>query len=683
MFTELRKYLNVEGMSLEKKIYDTIHIICFISVLAISALVHYFFESRTVVYITFGMAFMFLLTMFEANRTGRFSSCAIIMSIIFNVSFLPLVYLSYGKFVCVIPIYFLFGIAYTALTVDRKKAVFLGLFEIIVYLILIYFYGTSNPFDYSGISKGEINNVYSAATAGVVLVSLYTGFAVRFRHTMYKNEESRARSMNKHAHEEYAANDIFLTNMSHEIRTPMNAIVGNVNLMLDETDDGRRRYNIYNILNSCDAFISVVDELMNLSKSENRDIVIEKNRFDFHNLIMEIVNMVSVRMLDRTSEFAVDIRRLVPRYITGDASKIRQILVNAINSAEKKSKDAWITLAIDFENGPKENALLKFEAHTYAYSESNQQEAERNDDEQTIMICSEIAEKMGGRLELNIDESHMCYDITLPVEMCDESDYINKEITDRIDVIFLEKDFKHREALSKTLAIMNVKSYDCRGVNDLEYILSVRKFSHLLIAAELYEECRDIIDKLVGDIKIIMITNLDGNIEADKIYASILRPLHIINLHSVFTGEDFYSVYRSNNKGDFVLNNTNILVVDDNYTNLNVAGALLKKYGANVLTASSGGDALRILKDNKVQLIFMDYMMPEMDGIETLARIRNAEEKNGEYTPSVALSANVVSGAREMFINSGFDEFIPKPIDVGKMERCLREFLPEECLIYK
>ena len=109
---------------------------------------------------------------------------------------------------------------------------------------------------------------------------------------------------------------------------------------------------------------------------------------------------------------------------------------------------------------------------------------------------------------------------------------------------------------------------------------------------------------------------------------------------------------------------------------------ILEPYKMNITLSTSGADALEKIENKQFDLIFMDHMMPEMDGIETLKRIRN---KNGLYykeVPIVALTANSVAGAREMFLDEGFQEFISKPVELSILDRTIRNFLDPKKLIY-
>lgn len=122
-----------------------------------------------------------------------------------------------------------------------------------------------------------------------------------------------------------------------------------------------------------------------------------------------------------------------------------------------------------------------------------------------------------------------------------------------------------------------------------------------------------------------------------------------------------------------------LLVVDDNQVNLTVVRGLLKRTGVQIDTARSGEECLRMSAENRYDLILLDHRMPGMDGIETIHRIRETEGPNRD-APVIALTANVVSGAREMYIGEGFSDFLSKPIQANILEKTILRYLPEECL---
>ena len=117
----------------------------------------------------------------------------------------------------------------------------------------------------------------------------------------------------------------------------------------------------------------------------------------------------------------------------------------------------------------------------------------------------------------------------------------------------------------------------------------------------------------------------------------------------------------------------NILLVDDNLLNLKVAEKMLKQYNLNVTSVKSGLECLNKTKNNKYDLIFMDHMMPEMDGIHTLYNLKN--RASGFDTPVVVLTANAIDGSMEMYLREGFCDYLSKPIDQVELDRILREQL--------
>ena len=121
-----------------------------------------------------------------------------------------------------------------------------------------------------------------------------------------------------------------------------------------------------------------------------------------------------------------------------------------------------------------------------------------------------------------------------------------------------------------------------------------------------------------------------------------------------------------------------ILVVDDNDINLDVIQALLKRTKMNIVTADSGKACLELVKKEPFHIIFMDHMMPEMDGVETLHEIQKLTQFPNENTPVIALTANAISGAREFYLKEGFADFLTKPVDPDLLEETIASYLPGE-----
>ncbi len=123
-----------------------------------------------------------------------------------------------------------------------------------------------------------------------------------------------------------------------------------------------------------------------------------------------------------------------------------------------------------------------------------------------------------------------------------------------------------------------------------------------------------------------------------------------------------------------------VLVTDDNVMNLKVARNFMKLFGIKPDIVSSGADTIEIMKKKRYDIVFLDHMMPKMDGIETLQRLKEEDLLGGAAV--IALTANAIMGAREQYLEAGFDDYLPKPMEIGELEQKLLRYLPDELAVY-
>ena len=145
---------------------------------------------------------------------------------------------------------------------------------------------------------------------------------------------------------------------------------------------------------------------------------------------------------------------------------------------------------------------------------------------------------------------------------------------------------------------------------------------------------------------------------------------------------EFREEISSHRKPKLIAPSAKALVVDDNEFNLKVAKGFLHLSQIETDIAYSGKEAIELVKENDYDIIFMDYMMPEMDGIETTKRIRELGDKCKDL-PVIALTANTVPGAKEMFLSNGFNDFAAKPINIPTFEKMLNTWLPDDKITFE
>ena len=181
---------------------------------------------------------------------------------------------------------------------------------------------------------------------------------------------------------------------------------------------------------------------------------------------------------------------------------------------------------------------------------------------------------------------------------------------------------------------------------------------------------------------------MDSSLQVESVYGegskfSFVLRQDVIRWEELGDYENAYKNYagaKHNYREKFTAPNAQVLVIDDNPMNLMVFKSLLKRTRMNIDTANDGDEGLTLAYDKKYDIIFFDHMMPGKDGIETLHELRLMEKGPNISTPSICLTANAISGAREQYIEAGFDDYLTKPIDSDKLEDLLLSYLPKELI---
>ncbi|MCR5357263.1 MAG: response regulator [Lachnospiraceae bacterium] len=698
-YNKLYKRYFAQELPTEVKIYNGIHAIATIAMLFSTILVRIFFENKTRSFlIMVVMAIFSLYTLYIGNTTKRYEIHAIIFSCVLNLVFFPMIYFEYAKLSFCIPVYFIFGLMYNIFLLSNHFAVVFTAVDILCYIILLY--AGEMRISLAKNLAGETILDYLAVLVGIVVTSVSCGLAIRIRARLNAVEEENLERLHTEALSAYVGMDIFLVNMSHEIRTPMNAIIGTVDLLLEQDVNDHVKECVYNILNSSNALLSLTDEVMDLSKTGSQEININNGRFDLAQLLMDIVNMASVRLMDSSVKLFVEIDETLPKYIYGDGPRLRQVFINILNNAVKYTEQGHIILRMYAGERSEEEIELKAEVedtgigikaedipHLFElYKRIDLTDDGLNAVEGTglgLAICKEIIDKMGGKISVK-SSYHVGSNFSFSVQMQPDDKVPIVDIGDAnlFSVLLYIDDEAECNALKKILRSLGVYSESVNDKRTFENFVMTNSYSHIFVTSQLYYGDMRFLERELTKESLVILSDLNELITVNKVGYIMTRPVHILNVASVLTRKDTAYAREVVSRGSFTCEDAAILVVDDNLTNLNVAGGILKKYGATVVTALSGRECLDLVRKRHIDLIFMDYMMPEMNGIDTLEAIRAMKDPEISQIPVVALTANVINGAREMFLDAGFNDFISKPIEIDRIEKTLKNLLPSMLLVY-
>lgn len=685
----LEKYLNIE-LPAEILLFHAAMVLslleCFMLVLFTLLLR---IDVRVPILLSAGVIFT-LAAMYAESRTDKINRISVGYLIVMHLFLVPLssCYVPYAVYD--FPVYFLTGIAFTSILLKKKWAYLFITLNVIIDIVCIRHMLEKAALPDASIEGNAPYNfvLFCRIMFALFITGTVCGLLISYRNKILRREIEKSTAMEQEAEQLSYAKNMFLVNVSHEIRTPLNAILGITELLLDQDADDRIKENAFHIANSSKALLSIINELMEFSKLDGSDLVIADKPYDIGNICNELINVLSVRYADHGTDLFVEIEPDIPAQLYGDETIVRQLMLNIPNGIMKSLEGGNIRLHIGKEDNGDKQIRLTVEVYaegTFLYSYKEQlyhNSAMETEEEEALPLTHRLIRLMGGKLVMEEETAKRRYYFDIPQKYVLDKALVNKVAGERLKVLFYENTNLQGSVFAKTLHDMKVDF--CQAYTDTFFMeeCTDKSYTHLMIASERYEIMKSKLAELLSPQSVILIGS--GLVAYDDVLVktTFARPVNCLNLDALLREKQNSTIRRIGYKGEFICPDARIMVVDDNVVNLEVATSLLKHYQAQVSVAISGKECLKMLQQECVDLIFLDYMMPEMDGIDTLKNIRKLEVNGLDTVPIAALTANAVSGAREMFLDAGFDEYLSKPIERDKFEKILRECLPKEKIIY-
>ncbi|MBR1854572.1 MAG: PocR ligand-binding domain-containing protein [Lachnospiraceae bacterium] len=493
----------------------------------------------------------------------------------------------------------------------------------------------------------------------------------------------------------------FLANMSHEIRTPMNAVIGLAEMALRENLPPLAKEYINQIKNSGRALLNIINDILDFSKIEAGKMDILPVEYETLSIINDVANMMQVKLRDKDVELLLDINPNFPAYVEGDNLRIKQVLTNIVNNAIKFTNSGHVKIRMDFSNIDDEHIKLRFfvedtgigikeEDIGRLFQSFNQVDSKRNRNiEGTglgLAISKQLLTLMGGNISVQsvYGEGSMFY-FYLPQKVVDRTKAITIKEPDKKFIMCNFNTLDLKTQFIKDVARFGITHQEMENwqdvINHLEQ-LKENKSKEIFIFTE--KKCQDdtmneILMKY-PDINMIMVEDFFMDEKSMFPNLRILKkPLSAILIAMVLNGDETMSLDGDADAYtiDFVVPDAKILLVDDNSINLTVAEGLMEPMKMKVTSVTSGKEALKRIESEQYDIIFMDHMMPELDGVETTRLIRRFHP-NYDKTPIIALTANAIEGAKSMFLSEGMQDVVTKPIEVRFLAMKLKQWLPPE-----
>ncbi len=487
----------------------------------------------------------------------------------------------------------------------------------------------------------------------------------------------------------------FLANVSHEIRTPMNAVIGMAEMALREELPAEARNYVSQIISSGKTLLTIINDVLDFSKIEAGKMSVEEEEYEIMSMINDVANIINTRIGDKDLELILDIDPDLPRIIVGDINRLKQVIINLANNAVKFTKEGQVMLKISFQRKSKEEILLavsvkdtgigiKREDIDKLFEAFQQLDSKRNRNVEGtglgLTISQRLVSLMGG--EIWVESTYgkgSTFSFAVPQKIVDATPSASVKNKNSVSVAGLVSNGFMRNHMERDMNHLGV-CYRTLESEDELYLLEERNIKYLFIGQKMYSKKVEDFLKNHSDITGVLMIDFRNEKKSNiKNLLVIRKPVYVLNIAALLNGEDVISVLSrgSFDEFEFIAPEAEVLIVDDNVINLTVAEGLLKPLHMKIDKATGGKQAVEMISEKMYDIIFMDHMMPEIDGIEATHIIRRLHPEY-DNVPIIALTANAVSGVKDMFIEEGMNDFVAKPIEMRTILSKLRTWLPKE-----